>query len=311
MVRAQAPVEVPKEANSQGTGEVIPFTLAYSADIFTEINENDATASVRVWTQAIARRKGIPVNAAGKEIRGTDSMIEELRTGKIDAATMLTDEFKAVSRRVAFSHLFVAVVGGDLTEEYVVLVHKDSAPETLAQLQGHTLMLFRNPRNSLAETWLETQLLKAGSPKIPVFFGRIQRPAKLSSAILPVFFKQADACLVTRRGFDVMRELNPQVGRQLRVIAASPPLVPMVLAMRSGYESELLDEIVASMRDLHKTPEGRQILTVFQCERVEEVPMARLGPSLSLLDEHEKLLGSVAASKSKSIVQAVSAEMRN
>ncbi|MCK7505548.1 MAG: phosphate/phosphite/phosphonate ABC transporter substrate-binding protein [Desulfobacterales bacterium] len=37
-------------------------------------------------------------------------------------------------------------------------------------------------------------------------------------------FRQADACVVGRNSYETMVELNPQVGRELKVVASSHPL---------------------------------------------------------------------------------------
>jgi ABC-type phosphate/phosphonate transport system substrate-binding protein len=285
----------------------VPFRLAFSSAMFTEINENDARASVKVWAQVIAKQRGIAADADAQIIRDPAAMIEAFRTGRADAAAMPLDEFAVVSQAVSFSHLFIAAIAEKDSEEYVVLVHRDSAIVRLAQLQGRELLVFNNPRSCLAEPWLDTQLQRTGAPAIAAFFGRIQHAAKLSKVVLSVFFRQADACLVSRRGFEVMSELNPQVGQQLRVIAASPPVVPMVLGIRTGYDPALLSQIVASVRELHTSPAGRQVLTVFQSERLEETPPARLATSLALLAEHTQLAAAEAARASKDAGQPTSA----
>ena len=59
--------------------------------------------------------------------------------------------------------------------------------------------------------------------------------AKPSQAILPVFFKQAEAALVTRATFDTAVELNPQLGAALRTLSRSPQLIPAVAAVRPAW----------------------------------------------------------------------------
>lgn len=272
-----------------------PFRVAFTSSMFTEINENDARASVKVWAQTVAKERGIAAVPDALIAKDAAAMTQILRAGQVDAVGLQTDEFAAVSREVAFAHVFIAMLGGKLTEEYVVVVPRDSAVESLAQLQGRELLLFKSPRTCLAAPWLDTELRQHGQPAAGRFFGRIQRTAKLSRAILPVFFRQADAGLVTRRGFETMSELNPQIGRQLRVVAASPPVVPAVFAIRAGFQSASLPAIIASLRELHASPAGQQVLTVFQCDRLVEASPDELADSLALLAAHARADAAEAA----------------
>ena len=102
----------------------------------------------------------------------------------------------------------------------------------------------------------------------------------------PVFFQQTDVCLVTRAGFKIMTELNPQLGRQLRMIATSIPLIPAGFYFRNGCASDLQNQMGAQLCRLHTTLAGGQFLTIFQTERIVEAPFTCLTPSLALLTKH-------------------------
>jgi ABC-type phosphate/phosphonate transport system substrate-binding protein len=107
--------------------------------------------------------------------------------------------------------------------------------------------------------------------------------------VLKVFFRQTDAGLVNRRGFDLMKELNPQVGEQLKVLAASPPLVPTVFCFRSDFKPAVKDHLLDEITKLHTTPAGQQMLTIFQSERIIERPVLKLESALALLARQQQL----------------------
>ena len=282
-------------AGSVRAAEPAVFHFAFSSSVLTDVNENDAKASIKVWAQSIATQQGVAIYPDVLVTPDVETMNQALRAGKVDAAVLTLDDYASVSRDVAFSHLFCAVHGGKLTEEYVLLVHRASVIEQLAQLRGHELLVFKNPRAGLAEPWLDIQLMGSGQPAATAFFSRIERVPKLSKVVLPVFFRQADACLVTRRGFETMCELNPQIGRQLRVIAGSPAFVPAMFCIRADIQPTTADPVVANVRALHTTPAGLQILTIFEGERLEEISPARLAESLNLLAEHARLAAAAEA----------------
>jgi phosphonate transport system substrate-binding protein len=186
---------------------------------------------------------------------------------------------------------------GKITVQYILLVRQDSKIESLADLRGRTLTFHRNPRLSLAQMWLDMLLAQEGYPSCSAFAGTIKQSSKLSDVVLPVFFHATDACVVTRSGFDTMVELNPQVGRQLKVIATSMELVPFVLAFRADYESSFKDQLLAAFRDLHRTPAGLQILNIFHGDKLEDLPASGMNSALELLDRHALLAAGADATR--------------
>ena len=184
--------------------------------------------------------------------------------------------------------LFVAYVNGKVEEEVVLLAHRDSGIESVEDLKGATDH-YRNPRASLAVCWLDSVLLEKGLRSTAEFLGLVYQNTKLSSVVLPVFFRRSDSCLVTRSGFDTMSELNPQIGKALKVLATSPKVVPILLCFRADYAPAFKDKILAGLRDLHLSPAGQQVLTIFQSEKLEEMPTSGLQSALDLLARREKL----------------------
>jgi phosphonate transport system substrate-binding protein len=151
--------------------------------------------------------------------------------------------------------------------------------------------VFSNPRTSLASTWLETRLSKEGLGRLSDVFDRVTQFSKLTRAILPVYFGQIDACLVTRQGFETASELNPQVGRQLKVLASSEALVPVVFCFRGDYKSPYRDRLLAEIGKVKTTAAGQQFMTLFQCDTLMEGPESLLASASALLQAHRDLRG--------------------
>ena len=151
------------------------------------------------------------------------------------------------------------------------------------------MITYLNPGAWFATRWLNSVLLEKGLQPTAEFMGLVSQKSKLSSVVLPVFFRQSDACMVTRTGFDTMNELNPQIGKTLKVLATSPKVVPILLCFRADYAPAFKDKILRGLRDLHLSPAGQQVLTVFRCEKLEEIPSDGLQGTLDLLEHFEKL----------------------
>jgi phosphonate transport system substrate-binding protein len=142
---------------------------------------------------------------------------------------------------------------------------------------------------SVATVWLYLELAGAGQPPPSRFFRRQITSAKPSKVILPVFFKQVAACLVTKEAFDTMAELNPQIRARLRIIAASPPYVPSFFAVKTGLSAAFLERVLREFDQLHTTPAGRQVLTIFQTDQVVAKPESTLTNTLAMLEAHRRI----------------------
>ena len=271
------------------------FRFAFSKSMLREFNENDAKASMRVWVENLSRERHVAVDPEVKILDGIAALTKALQLERADAFVLPTDEFWALHLPKMFDQCIFAVTGGTVTEEYVLLVHQAGGIATLGDLRYRSLALLDHSRMCLAGPWLDSLLLQEKLAPAMRHFGRITAVSKLTKATLPVFFRQMDACVVTRKGFDTMAELNPQLGKQLRVLAFSPALVPTAFYFRSACAPEIKNRMIAEVARIHDSIAGRQVLTVFQTERLEERPLSCLAPSIDLLETHQQLLAAFNA----------------
>ena len=287
-----APLNSAEPAPAREDGK-IPCRLGFSSRMFTDINENDAKASVKVWAQVLATERNIPLNTEPRVMYGVGAITEALRKKQVDCVAMTTDEYRVVSQEVDLSSLIVSLKDGEATEEYIILVRQDNGIEKIEHLRKRTLAVFQSARTGVAESWLAGLLAQKGLGPPEEFCGAITRPSKLLGVVLPVFFRRVDACLVTRRGYATMCELNPQMGRQLKALETSSKLVPVVFAFRRDFAPPFFDRLISEMTKIQTTPAGQQVLTIFQCDRLEVFPLSALQGTLDLLARSS---GSITAS---------------
>ena len=269
--------------------DVQPFRVGFSSTMFSDVNENDAKAAIKTWAQTVARESGIEADPDPCILTGLTDLTSALRSKKVDMVAILTEEYRALSSAVQLNSFFWGYVGGRPEAEIVLLVHRDSGIGNVEDLRGRSLITYLNPGAWFATRWLNSVLLEKGLRPTAEFLGLVSQKTRLSNVVLPVFFRQSDACLVTRTGFDTINELNPQIGKTLKILAVSPKIVPTMLCFRADYVPVCKDKILAGLRDLHLSPAGQQVLTVFRCEKLEEIPADGLQGTLDLLGHFEKL----------------------
>ncbi len=266
------------------------FRFGFSSATFADVNENDARAAMKVWAQTLFKERGLPVQPEPMILRDQRAIAQALRAKQVDALVLNTDEYWNLGEDLPTGPFIGAVNNGRITEEYVVLVHQDSPLKRLEDLRGKNLYVYQNPRTCLAAAWLDVELVRAGL-KPAAEFCRVTKIAKLSKVVLPVFFRQADACLVTRRGLTIMSDLNPQISQRLTVLARSPEFVPSGFCFRRDYDDPLKATIVNELAKIKDTPAGAQVLTLFQSGSLEAHPISCLDSAFELLKTHRSLCG--------------------
>ena len=142
--------------------------------------------------------------------------------------------------------------------------------------------------------------MDAGLGPLTTAFANVTAVGKPSRLVLPVFFGQADACVVTQRSFEVMKELNPQLGRQLSVIARSVPVVPSFLCFRAGVSPQLRERYVNVARKMQTTVSGLQLLTIFQSDSLAVLPPESLESARALLAQRAHLMEATDTARSAS-----------
>ena len=281
--------------NAAGSDQTVemdhPFRFGFSIALMPDVNENDARAAMKVWADAIIKNGAVRADPNVLMFHDFASMSDDLQNRIVDGVATTTIGFFAIQKQVEFNHFVFGATDGSIFDEYVLLVHQDSSLTNIEDLRGRTLNIQKHTRTCLALVWLDTLLMEKGLRPAQDFCGRVNEESKLTQAVLPVFFHKADACLVTRKGFKTMCELNPQVGRQLRVLATSPEFVAAGFFFRTGYPRTQQERCLSEFTRVHTNPTGQQILTVFQTDRLEEHPASVMDSALALLGRHRHLLG--------------------
>ncbi len=275
-----------------GRGEAPPesgFRIGVSYGSFGTVGRNDAGAALKAWATTVVRerRLSFPVHV---ELFDTEpELTRALEKGRVDAASMTAAEFLTSGSRP--EHVILTAMETGHFEQYVLVARREVGARTIADLRGQRLVRYDSPRAGVAWPWLETALASSGLGGGLEFWSATSVVDKPSKAVLRVFFRQAEACLVTTNAFRVACELNPQIARSLQVLLTSPPIVPTLMFFRSGYSGQARTDIEQAILALHETTAGKQVLTVFQGTRMVKEPVSCLDATRRVLEEHERIFG--------------------
>lgn len=278
--------------------ELYPVVFGFSQAILgANINANDASAAVKILTRSLAESANIPADPKPVVFENPPQILDSITAKSADIFFITLPELYSVLDKTDDKYMIIPETHNTMGEQYLLLTNKKAGITSLAQLKTKDLIIFSNSRTSLAPYWLENFLSENSQTGQNVFFHNVKKVSKLNDAILPVFFNKADACLVPKKGFETIVELNPQIAKQLNIIANSPNFVPSGLFFRKDYESPIKEQFLRHIDEWVKTPEGLQLLTIFQIDNLIVKNIESLESSLELLKKHQSIKSSNARIK--------------
>ena len=233
------------------------------------MNQTDVEAGYKVLAQTVGRRRGYLVTAKVQvfdDAAEFESLLQDetVRLIILDAWRYLGMDTRQITP------FFVSSEQGKVGKQYLLLTRQGSGLNTLTDLRGKEIVVYEVANTTQGRVWLETLLLEnhCGTPE--EFFARTDGVGKTTAAVLPVFFGKKQACVVDRASFELMKELNPQVGEKIQVLAASDPVVDSLVCLRnSGWPpGTFREDLIQTLTEFHLEPAGAQILTLFKTDRL-------------------------------------------
>lgn len=266
--------------------EKIRCNVGYSIKSIADVDTRDAEAALRVWAREMADPFGFEVEATLYE--SVDKLITDFLDKKLDFIMINSVEYLRTPTLNKAKPEMTRVRSNKTTVKYVLLTQAQGNSKGLTGLKNKNLSIAKV--NHLGLTFVSVQLMQAGLPDAERFFSTIQYKTKESQAILAVFFGQAEACLVSDTAFNTMKELNPQVGQKLRILAESPELIETVGFFRKDYPLSHKERLIKGMKGGIKSHErGKQIMLLFNVDYLDVIKEGEFDSARKLLADYDRL----------------------
>jgi ABC-type phosphate/phosphonate transport system substrate-binding protein len=265
--------------------------VAFSSRVFPDVDHRDARIAMELWARELSRKAGIPqaqvtLFTSPGEIQGM------VRRGDIHLVTLPPMDYLAWRHELTIAPAYVAANKSGRKMEYLLVVRRDSGLTTVRDLRGKTLAVPPAAKDQTSSLWLAVLLLREGVRIADGFFGKQAETAKPSQAILGVFFRQYHAAIVNRGSLETCTAVNPQLGKDLTVLAVSKSLIGEITCLPVTVGKRLREAMDTAALTLHETPVGRQMTTLFHIDRVVMFTPSYLAGLEDLLREKERLMSS-------------------
>lgn len=244
------------------------FRMGVIADTFSGVNQNDARIALNVLLAKQLNTEFLQYKAETVVYPDIHAAIQDTKAGKLDLLTLPTMDYILARDQIKMTPEMISGVGPEKEQSYILLVNEGSNIKSLSQLNNKNLIVEKGAGGKLALKWIDTLLLEESMPESDTFFREIKQVDKSSRALLPVFFGQADGCIVRNFAFETMVELNPQVGKKLLILNRSPVLGSTLLCFNPRIEKKFANTIINFIQKMPDHIEHRQVLLLFQVKQI-------------------------------------------
>lgn len=266
------------------------FGVAFLKSMFPNVALNDASAAIKVYLGELQRNLMIGFELKPVMFEDNEELLRSYTKENMALVNISSVDFLLNRQRLSITPIMINSTKDSPYEEYIVVVKKNGRINSIADLADQKIGVLSRDYNPLPHMWLEIQMQKSKAVSQDKNYIRISEGKSESQIIMSVFFGQLNACLVTKNAFDLMAELNPQVGMQMKILAKSPGYVRSVSSftnkfMKTSFHKNLEEGIwkVASY------PAGRQLFTLMRTDKVIPYKEEYLDGVKKLLAEYKLL----------------------
>jgi ABC-type phosphate/phosphonate transport system substrate-binding protein len=265
------------------------IVIGYSSSIFVGVDRKDVQAALNMWSEELGKASGLKKTLRATIFESLEDLVAGIRQKTVDFVAMTMLDYLKIRSQVGLEPLLTGTNQGQVGEEYALVIPKGVPWTELKQLRGKNLLVEKSSgacNNALL--WLDTQLLQQHLPPSQGFFQSVKLVDKASQAVLPVFFRQADVCLMPRWSYDTMVELNPQVKEQTTILSHSPLLAKGGLFLVKDIPPDKRELILATQK-VWQTVRAKQLLTLWHAEGAVPYQPAYIQTMVNLYEEHGRL----------------------
>lgn len=275
-------------AQTSENKNTLVFRVGLSSSTFDSINQNDAKAAIKVWTQTVIKEQNLNETAEAMFFNSFETLSQAYKNNRVDAVSMSTEDSMRLGLELESVYLPVREDG--FLVNYAIIVNRNSVAKELGQLANKKLVTCGGQQMLLARLWFKSVLAEhvpgVDNSRLENLIN-VESPAK---AILQIFFGQSDAAVITTGAFELACELNPQLRKDLLILSVSPPFITSFFIFRANWQSPSKERMISAILALQTTPGGRQVLNVFGSSGMEKHPGAILDGTRQFLIKNEHLI---------------------
>ena len=164
----------------------------------------------------------------------------KMQLGNAELFPIQAYELVEHERALNLKPLLLATRNGRWQTRFLLLAAPNSEIQSLHDLKDRTILVHRDGCGNLVDFWLDAAIAK-GTGTARKSFARYQTVTQAREAVLPVFFGEADACVVSESAYQAVCAQNPgQIIKKLNdPLVTSDEFPTQVVACRVDWPVDL------------------------------------------------------------------------
>lgn len=282
-------VATPAVPFDQSGIEDMKLKVGFSAGTFNNVDQWEAQAALQLWTRQLAREMGIRTPPETLIFTRTQDLVAAVNRGELSVVNLPAIEYLDIRKSARMSPSLLAAGYHEDRYRYLIVTRRDSGITSIPKLRGKSLAMATQKIRSVGAMWLAVLLSKNGYVDPSKFLGEIKESISPSKALLNVYFGKYDAAMLSRGALEASIALNPQLGRQLAILAESRNFPGAITCIPHNVGTHVKRRIEEKAVRLHESSVGKQMFTLFQMERVVPFNPSYLEGLEELLRDWKKL----------------------
>lgn len=267
-------------AASLPAGEEKVIRMGYTEGLFQNMNKADALAAMTVWAQTVAAQYDVKIAREMDLYHSVKEVRAALLAEEWDCMSLLLPEYIELGASLLRPPYVTYVKDGCNFIEYVLLC--PATVNGIAELAGKEVTIHTDADTCMAVDWLNFIFVEQGAGSLAEADVRLEYNRKPSGTVLGVFFGKSDACVVTRSVFESMVELNPQVGKKLKIMAVSEHMIRSIFGFRNEFVHSQEEQMLTAVVNLQSSKTGEQLLRVFKISQMAYLDERQVRESIAI-----------------------------
>ncbi|HPN29402.1 MAG TPA: PhnD/SsuA/transferrin family substrate-binding protein [bacterium] len=256
---------------------------------FPEANPKDAQAAFEIWVKNYLKetQNKIRVKIVSTVFEDIDSLTAALEKKEIEFININTMDYFRIKEKMSISPILVTAKQHSPTEKLLLLCSKDNNIKNVTDLVNKKIIAQKGKWDAIPAIWLETLLIKETNSSYDMNLIKLD---KASQCVYNLYFKQADACIVSANAYSLINELNPKICLNVKVLAESPDYLPFIFCHTDFADKNIIKLIKSTAFNFENSSYGKQILTLFQSQKNLPVKDIYLKEIKILYDTYQRFL---------------------
>jgi ABC-type phosphate/phosphonate transport system substrate-binding protein len=262
--------------------------MGYLLDGLHDVKHKDAKLAFSLWVDELAAEEEIDVGI--KYYEDAQELSDAYESSNIDYIT-INPYFLLKNKAVFYDksqEFWMVQKAEEQFEEYLILVRADAKIESIKDLKNKTV--FARSDDYMGRLILDMQILKVAHLNASEYLLSLENIDKFSTAILKTYFGKADACIVPSYVFAMVQEMNPDVGKKLKVLHRSEKIfMPVLGAFHNKTSQIMLEKFAHNALTLEESARGQNILNLFKMKKMVRIKPKNLEPLFAYYNEYMAL----------------------